>query len=277
MMMPDILEELSQKAQSNMQDNKDYIENGLLHCGKCHTTKQCVVQLFGQNKIVYCLCKCEKEKQDKELAEYLRDEELRHIEQLKISGIQDRNIYNFTFENAEENSYINKAKKYCKNWEEIYKNNNGLLLWGDVGTGKTFMAGCIANELIKNKVPVMMTSLVKIINNLQGFVIADKNEYLDSLNRFNLLILDDLGAERQSDFALEQVFNVIDSRYKSGKPVIITTNLSLQELKNPSDIKYKRIYDRILEMCVPLQFKGESKRKEKSQAKLNVLKELFKD
>ena len=93
----------------------------------------------------------------------------------------------------------------------------------------------------------------------------------------NLLILDDLGAERQSDFALEQVFNVVDSRYKSGKPVIITTNLSLQELKNPSDIKYKRIYDRILEMCVPLQFKGESKRKEKSQAKLNVLKELFKD
>ena len=277
MMMPDILEELSQKAQSNMQDQGDYIENGLLHCGKCHTTKQCVVQLFGQNEIVYCLCKCEKEKRDKELAEYLRDEELRHIEQLKISGIQDRNIYNFTFENAEENSYINKAKKYCKNWEEIYKNNNGLLLWGDVGTGKTFMAGCIANELIKNKVPVMMTSLVKIINNLQGFVIADKNEYLDSLNRFNLLILDDLGAERQSDFALEQVFNVIDSRYKSGKPVIITTNLSLQELKNPSDIKYKRIYDRILEMCVPLQFKGESKRKEKSQAKLNVLKELFKD
>lgn len=277
MMMPDILEELSQKAQSNMQNNKDYIEKGLLHCGKCHTAKQCVVQLFGQNKIVYCLCNCEKEKRDKELAEYLRDEELRHIEQLKISGIQDRNIYNFTFENAEENSYINKAKKYCENWEEIYKNNNGLLLWGDVGTGKTFMAGCIANELIKNKVPVMMTSLVKIINNLQGFVIADKNEYLNSLNRFNLLILDDLGAERQSDFALEQVFNVIDSRYKSGKPVIITTNLSLQELKNPSDIKYKRIYDRILEMCVPLQFKGESKRKEKSQAKLNVLKELFKD
>lgn len=277
MMMPDILEKLSQKAQSNMQDQGDYIENGLLQCGKCHTTKECVVQLFGQNKIVYCLCKCEKEKRDKELAEYLRDEELRHIEQLKISGIQDRNIYNFTFENAEENSYINKAKKYCKNWEEIYKNNNGLLLWGDVGTGKTFMAGCIANELIKNKVPVMMTSLVKIINNLQGFVIADKNEYLNSLNRFNLLILDDLGAERQSDFALEQVFNVIDSRYKSGKPVIITTNLSLQELKNPSDIKYKRIYDRILEMCVPLQFKGESKRKEKSQAKLNVLKELFKD
>ena len=139
------------------------------------------------------------------------------------------------------------------------------------------MAGCIANELIKNNVPVMMTSLVKIINNLQGFTIADKNEYLNSLNRFDLLILDDLGAERQSDFALEQVFNVIDNRYKSEQPVIITTNLSLSELKNPSDIKYKRIYDRILEMCVPLKFEGESRRKEKSKEKFNVLKQLFTD
>lgn len=275
-MMIDV-EELSKKVQGNMQNNNDYLKNGLLHCGKCNTAKQCAVQLFGQNKIVYCLCKCEKEKRDKELAEYLRDEELRYIEKLRISGIQDKNIHNFTFANAQEDTYIVKAKKYCTNWEQIYKNNNGLLLWGDVGTGKTFMAGCIANELIKNKVPVMMTSLVKIINNLQGFTIADKNEYLNSLNRFDLLILDDLGAERQSDFALEQVFNVIDSRYKSEQPVIITTNLSLSELKNPSDIKYKRIYDRILEMCVPLKFEGESRRKEKSKEKFNVLKQLFTD
>lgn len=260
-----------------MQNNKDYLKNGLLHCGKCNTAKQCAVQLFGQNKIVYCLCKCEKEKRDKELAEYLRQEEMRHIENLRISGLQDRNIYNFTFENANQDTYIEKAKKYCENWEKIYKNNNGLLLWGDVGTGKTFMAGCIANELINNKVPVMMTSLTKIINNLQGFVISDKNEYLNSLNKFKLLILDDLGAERQSDFALEQVFNVIDNRYKNQQPVIITTNLTLSELKKPSDIKYKRIYDRILEMCVPLKFEGESKRKEKSKEKFNILKQLLEE
>lgn len=271
------IDEISEQVKNNMQEQGDYLKNGLLYCGKCNTAKQCAVQLFGQNKIVYCLCKCEKEKRDRELAEYLRQEEMRHIENLRISGLQDRNIYNFTFANANQDTYIEKAKKYCENWEEIYKNNNGLLLWGDVGTGKTFMAGCIANELINNKVPVMMTSLTKIINNLQGFVISDKNEYLNSLNKFKLLILDDLGAERQSDFALEQVFNVIDNRYKNQQPVIITTNLTLSELKKPSDIKYKRIYDRILEMCVPLKFEGESKRKEKSKEKFNILKQLLEE
>ena len=119
------VEELSKKVQGNMQNNNDYLKNGLLHCGKCNTAKQCAVQLFGQNKIVYCLCKCEKEKRDNELAEYLRDEELRYIEKLRISGIQDKNIHNFTFANAQEDAYIVKAKKYCTNWEQIYKNNNG--------------------------------------------------------------------------------------------------------------------------------------------------------
>ena len=105
------------------------------------------------------------------------------------------------------------------------------MFWGDVGTGKTFVAGCIANYLLQQRISVLITSLSKIINDLQGFSIQDKNDYLESLNRFKLLILDDLGAERQSDFALEQVFNVIDSRYKNGQPIIITTNLTLTEIK----------------------------------------------
>ena len=51
---------------------------------------------------------------------------------------------------------------------------------------------------------------------------------------------------------------MIDGRYRSGKPLIAMTNLTLQELKNPQDIAHARIYDRLLEMCVPVQFKGES-------------------
>lgn len=269
------IEEISNKVKNNMKDNEDYIKNGLLYCGKCNTPKQCEIQVLDKNKTVYCLCKCEKEERNREYEKYLKDEELRYIEDLKISGLQDKNIYNFTFENAKADKYIEIAKKYCNNWEEAYTNNNGLLFWGDVGTGKTFVAGCIANELIKNKIPVMMTSLVKIINNLQGFTIEDKNEYLDSLNKFELLILDDLGAERQSEFALEQVFNVIDNRYKIGKPLILTTNLTVPDLKSPIDIKYKRIYDRILEMCAPIKFEGKSKRENKAKEKFNFLKQLI--
>lgn len=269
------VEALSNKVKENMQNNDDYMYEGLLYCGNCGTKKQRVFSAPWGQKIVYCLCRCEVQKRDEELEEERKREEYRYIENLKITGIQDKSIYNFTFANAEDNKYIQSAKKYCREWQKIYENNNGLLLWGDVGTGKTYMAGCIANELINQKVPVLMTSLIKIINNLQGFTIADKNAYLDSLNKFKLLILDDLGAERQSDYALEQVFNVIDNRYRNNQPVIITTNLGLSELKNPTDVKYKRIYDRILEMCVPFKFEGGSKRTEKAKEKLNVLKDIL--
>lgn len=270
------IKNLSNKVKENMQDNNDYMHEGLLYCGNCRTKKQKVLNMPWGQSIVYCLCKCEKEKRDKRLKEEQLKEELRYIERLKIAGIQDKEIYSYTFEKAENDKYIEKAKKYCENWEKIYKNNNGLLLWGDVGTGKTFVAGCIANYLLQHRIPVLVTSLSKIINDLQGFGIQDKNEYLDSLNKFKLLVLDDLGAERQSDFALEQVFNVIDNRYKNGQPVIITTNLSLTELKEPKDMKYKRIYDRILEMCVPLKFEGESKRPKKSKDKLDILRDILK-
>lgn len=59
-------------------------------------------------------------------------------------------------------------------------------------------------------------------------------------------------------FALEQVFNVIDSRYRSKKPLIVTTNLTLDELKHPKDLARARIYDRVLERCVPLKINNQN-------------------
>ena len=77
-----------------------------------------------------------------------------------------------------------------------------------------------------------MTNFSRILNTLTGMHFEDRNQFINSLNRYSLLIIDDLGIERNSDFALEQVFNVIDSRYRSKKPLIITTNLTLSELNN---------------------------------------------
>ena len=71
----------------------------------------------------------------------------------------------------------------------------------------------------------------------------------------------DLGAERKSEFMKEMVYNIIDSRYRSGLPMIITTNLSMDEMKNPGNMEYERIYDRILERCFPIKVEGTSKRR----------------
>lgn len=100
-----------------------------------------------------------------------------------------------------------------------------------------------------------MTNFATILNDLKnGF--DNKNAYIGQLCRYPLLIIDDFGMERDTSYGLEQLYNVIDSRYRSQKPLIVTTNLTLQELQNPEDNAHARIYDRVLEMCVPVHFSG---------------------
>ena len=92
-----------------------------------------------------------------------------------------------------------------------------------------------------------------------------------------LLIIDDFGMERGTEYGLEQVFNVIDSRYRSGKPLIVTTNLTLDDLHNPEDTAHSRIYDRLLSMCVPVRFTGDNFRQETAQRKMESMKKLITD
>ena len=94
----------------------------------------------------------------------------------------------------------------------------------------------------------------------------ERNEYINSLNRYVFLIISDIGSERSTDYALEQIFTVIDARYRSGKPMIITTNLGLGDMKM-ADIDKARIYDRILEVCQPIAFQGKNYRKDIAQRK----------
>ena len=135
-----------------------------------------------------------------------------------------------------------------------------MLLYGPVGTGKSFYAACIANALIDKGIPAMMTSFPRILNTLNG--IYDKQAYINKLVSYPLLIIDDLGAERASEYMLENVYAIVDARYQTGLPLIVTTNIAISEIKEPSDLKYKRIYDRILEICHPIKIDGESRRRE---------------
>ena len=99
--------------------------------------------------------------------------------------------------------------------------NLGLLLWGGVGTGKSFLAGCIANALVEQEVPVRMTNFARILNELNGSF-SGRNEVIDKLCRYPLLIIDDFGMERGTEYALEQIYSIVDSRYRSQKPLIVT-------------------------------------------------------
>ncbi len=81
-----------------------------------------------------------------------------------------------------------------------------------------------------------------------------------------MLVIDDLGVEHSTKYAMEQMFTVIDSRYRSKNPLIVTTNLKLEEIKNPPGLAHARIYDRILERCAPVPFSGKNFREEGAKA-----------
>ena len=181
----------------------------------------------------------------------------------------------WTFENDNGKCpQMHKAHAYVECWEEMKAGNIGYLLWGMVGTGKSYFAGCIANALMEQEVSVCMTNFALILNDLAASY-KGRNEYIARLCSFPLLILDDFGMERGTEYGLEQVYNVIDSRYRSGKPLIVTTNLTLEELQNPEDTAHARIYDRLTEMCTPVRITGENFRKARAREKMEQLKTLL--
>lgn len=255
----------------------DYVgEDGLLYCGKCNTRKQTRINVLGKEKTPFCLCKCEAEKRDREEEERKRIEFERRVNEHRRIGFPESDMQYWTFENADGSNekIINAAKNYVANFGEFRENGKGLLLFGTVGTGKTYIAACIANALIDKGYPVLMTNFTRIANTVSG-MFEGKQEYYDSLNRFPLLILDDLSAERKTEYMQEIVFNVIDSRYRANLPLIITTNLTSEELKHPSDISYQRTFSRLLEMCLPVKVEGKDKRLEKLKADIQPMKNLL--
>ena len=165
-------------------------------------------------------------------------------------------------------------RNYVEHFEEMYKKGKGLLLYGPVGRGKTFMAACVANALLNSGRSVLMTNFSRIANTISGMY-EGKQEYIDNLNRYDLLILDDLSAERKTEYMQEIVFSIIDARYRAGKPLVITTNLTMEELKKPGEIMQQRIFDRVLEMTVPIEVTGANKRYKKINEDYAHLQDLL--
>lgn len=249
-------------------------EDGLLHCTVCgeRTEREIDMPLFdgngGSKKVrVHCACRCEREEREAQEQRMRYEEERRQIDSLKRLSLIDaksKDVYFRTYQIKQENQKVfGIAKRYVENFDKMYSQSQGLLFWGDVGTGKSYTAAAIANELMERLNLVIMTSFVKLLQDMQGFDVDD-GSYMNRLNRAKLLIIDDLGAERGTDYALEKVYDIIDSRYRSGKPAIFTTNLTMQQMKECTDIRYNRIYDRVFEMCYPVKFEGLSWRKKEA-------------
>lgn len=250
-------------------------EDGLIYCGKCHTPVQCRITFEGRERIMPCICKCQKEEREQQEQRMKEEEQLLYVRRLKATGIQERHLQDWTFASATDTPSVQMAKRYTENWKKVKAENLGLLLWGDVGTGKSFLAACIANALLEKGVPVLMTNFSKILNQMGAMYSDERYRYIASFNRFSLLIIDDLGIERNTEYALEQVYAVVDERYKAGLPLIITTNLTISQLRNPEDVAHARIYSRVLEMCTPVHVPGLDRRTAIGKSKQELVKKVL--
>lgn len=242
----------------------DYIKDGLLYCGNCHTPKQWRGTLFGQERVMPCLCKCEKERQEQEEQEQEKERQQKRIKALRDDCFDSKEMHSWTFERDDRAD--KRLSEVCENYVHIFpymlNKGKGILFYGSVGTGKTFFSACIANALIDQGISCMMTSVSRLATLMAG----SKIDITESLNGYTLLILDDLASERETEYMQEYVQMVIDARYRSHLPLIVTTNLTPEELKHPADRRKARIYSRLFEMCIPVEVKGKDRRKEKLRA-----------
>lgn len=276
-----ILENANKKLKINPGDFK---ENGLWHCGKCKQAKQMYIdwptnfahgQTGTKRQIVRCTCLCEQEELEIEEALKNRESQKIRIEALQRLGMREKALLDNTFASdlMLKPEVRKRMLRYIEKWPYMYKEGVGIALWGDTSTGKTFYAACIANELISKEVPVLMMNVAKIMDYCSNF--ENRMEFLESLSRFKLLIIDDLGVERNTSFGNEILFEIINEWTNNKKPLIITTNLSVKEMKNPKTMEYKRIFERVLERCVPVHVEGENMREYKRKQNWQNLKNIL--
>ena len=274
-MMKELAEILIEGIRYSFDPETEYMKDGHAYCKTCHERKDGEVKSLMDMKFIFKNnCKCDRERFEKQK----QREKEQEIERLKKSCFISMSQWAYTFDNykGEKDKSYTIAKNYVKEYEQMKKENIGLLFCGTVGSGKTYLACCIANALIEEyMIRVKIRNFAQIINDLQksGFDL-DKNEYIESLTNVSVLILDDLGIERDTSYAKEQVYNIVNSRYLKQKPTIFTTNLPYEKIQNSDDgVEYERIYSRIIEMCIPIKVMGEDFRKRLQKEKLKQNKE----
>lgn len=265
---------------ASMRVDGDYMGgDGLLCCGKCRKPKQCRVPDWlgsGVDKVLPAACECALEERRRFEEQMKAEERERTLDKMRRSGFPDAEMRKWTFaqDDGDNPRIMQVAHRYVENFDAMRENGSGLLIYGDVGCGKSFMAACIANALVGMGVPCMMTNFSRIVNQLQESF-DGRQKYIDRLNGFDLLVIDDLAAERDTDYMWEQIMSVVDARYRSGLPLIVTTNLTAAELSDDSDIRKRRVYSRLQEMCIPLRMTGEDRRNGKMREKMDAARGLL--
>ena len=257
-------------------------EDGLLHCAKCGGKRQTRITIRDEKAgtakelTVPCICDCMKEADEKKKAEIAEKEELERLRRLKAAAFVDIQMAEFTFEKDDKaNPKISSAPKtYCDNFPRFRRDGKGIILYGSVGTGKSFLAACIVNELVSKGYACQMTTFSRLTNQI-GALWDGKQAFIDKLTQLSLIAIDDLGVERDTEYMNENVTTIVDALYTAKVPMIITSNYTPKQMTAEMDIRRKRIFDRILERCHPIEMTGGSRRKQIGRSEYLEMKSLL--
>ena len=238
-----------------MGNNDKYIDNtGVERCSVCGAPKQ--IRLFG--RMMPCICKCEedadKAQHDKQRTDGIIAENTRNA----FADGSATTLRAATF--ADANGTNRALMDYCRKYAEDFSDASPwLILYGDVGVGKSYAAAAITNELLGKEYSVIFTTLTQFERRLFS---GNKQECYAALRSCDLLVLDDLGISRITPYTNEIMFTVVDERLQTGRPMIVTTNMTAQDILQNDDISIRRIMSRLYERSVLIECKGADQRLE---------------
>ena len=236
---------------------------GTLKGKHCETCKEPIYQ--EKDGVVFPRsCECRRkdiEKYDKGL----ELEEKRQKQEIVMSLYSTSNIGErfqhrtfSVFEQEKQPVAFEICRRYCEKFSELKAKGEGLVLMGTVGTGKTHLAGAIANELIKKQFKtVIFTTIAQIMDSIKAEFDNKKEKKTQHIYTCELLILDDIGKEKASDYMKEKLFEIINTRYERLLPIIITTNL---DMKGFRAFLGEALFSRIVEQSHFINIKGEDYR-----------------
>ena len=262
-------------------------EDGMPYCSKCREPLMLklnisgpVAERLGSTRYVPRNCECMREMFAETAAIERKRKQAEKKAQMRKDNLKSEKYRNSTFSKDDGRcvKLRNACEKYVSKHKEMIESNMGIAFLGNNGSGKTFWASCIANALIDAEATVYMSTLTKLIHEMNANYGEERDIFERKIRNVDFLIIDDYGAERGTEYSLEQAFEIIDMRYNAGKPLIITANLTEEALKNPPNMNYGRSYSRVIEMCpLIIRVEGERRQDIAAEKRKALIEMLLKD